>query len=79
MTIEAALDVQIEQVSGPPVTDPTHVIAWICADGAWIEGGTNQIWFDVCPAHPVPDECTEDCDAETVVFRALVASADLAK
>lgn len=77
MKIEATLDVQIEQVEGPKITDAAHVVAWTCADGAWLDGGRNSFRFEVCTIHTDPDACDGPlCDAGVSIFRASVTSAD---
>ena len=76
-SIGAVLDVEIVHRAGPAIEDPRHVLAWTCADGAWLEGGRNGFDFEVCVAHEDPDECGEACEAETSTFRATVQSATL--
>jgi hypothetical protein len=75
-TIEATVGVQVSHVSGLQISDPKHVIAWICADGAWFEG-RNGFNFEVCPEHADPEEC--ECSGTVAIYRAAIGSAGLAE
>jgi hypothetical protein len=76
-TFQATLCVEIEQVNGPEIADPKHVVAWTCADGAWLEGDRIAFRFEVCPTHADPEECDCPDTADVSIFRAIVSSAEL--
>jgi hypothetical protein len=73
-TIEATISVVISHRAGPEITDPAHVIRWICADGQAIGGTLNGFRFEVCPKHADPDECS--CTGEVAIYAAEIMSAD---
>jgi hypothetical protein len=72
--IEATISVNITHRAGPEIADSTHVVRWICADGAWIDGASNGFRFEVCPDCADPDECT--CTGIVAVYAAEIISVD---
>lgn len=75
--IEATISLTITPYLGDVIEGPAHVVAWLCADGAWVEGARNGFRFEICPDHADPDECGDDCDAEATIYAAAIVSADL--
>jgi hypothetical protein len=77
-TIEATVTLTINHRSGPEVSDPRHVVAWLCADGAWMAGARNGFRFQVCPDHADPDDCDPaTCHTDAGEYAADIVLADL--
>ena len=76
MQFEAKVAVAIDHRGGPAVTDPQHVASWMVADGGQIRGGYGCFIFAACSTHPNPDECPDDCTADTSVYRATLVYVD---
>lgn len=70
----ATLNIDITHAAGPPiVNDDNHVLAWICADGQFLDGIMCGFTFEVCPDHRDPDEC--DCTDLASTYKAMIVAA----
>lgn len=68
MNFQATITVNIQQIYGPTITNPDHIAAWLTRTGFNFEPDADGFTFNVCAAHPNPDDC-RSCRSHRYPFR----------